>query len=68
VQQKRSSKEDRLGACLGAPGAQAPVHCGQNRNAQLIWGISSMVASVILRTWGLGNLDTVSPWDPQNIT
>jgi hypothetical protein len=35
---------------------------------QLIWGISSSVESMILHAWGIGNLDTVSPWDPQNIT
>jgi hypothetical protein len=26
------------------------------------------VGQVILRAWGIKNLDTVSPWDPQNIT
>jgi hypothetical protein len=32
VQQKRTSEEDRLGARLGAPSAQAPVPRGQNRS------------------------------------
>jgi hypothetical protein len=27
----------------------------------LIWGISSTVASVILRAWGIRNLDTTPP-------
>jgi hypothetical protein len=35
---------------------------------QLIWGISSTVASAILHAWGIKNLDTASPWDAQNIT
>jgi hypothetical protein len=35
---------------------------------QLIWCISSSMGQVILRAWGIKNLDTVSPWDPQNIT
>jgi hypothetical protein len=30
VQQKRTSEEDRLGARLGAPGAQSPIPRGQN--------------------------------------
>jgi hypothetical protein len=34
---------------------------------QLIWGIY-MVVSTILRAWGIKNLDTTSPWDPQSIT
>jgi hypothetical protein len=34
---------------------------------QLIWGIY-MVASTILRAWGIRNLDTMSPRDPQSIT
>jgi hypothetical protein len=58
VQQKRASEED-LVARLGALDAQAPVRCGQNRIAQLI--ISSTVVSVILRAWGIMNLDTASP-------
>jgi hypothetical protein len=28
---------------------------------QLIWGISFIVASAILRVWGIRNLDTASP-------
>jgi hypothetical protein len=35
---------------------------------QLIWGISSTVASAILHAWGFRNLDYVSPWDPKNTT
>jgi hypothetical protein len=38
VQQKRASEEDRLGACLGAPGAQAPVRRDQNRSAPVDLG------------------------------
>jgi hypothetical protein len=34
----------------------------------LICGISSRVVSVILRTWGIRNLDTASPWDPRTTT
>jgi hypothetical protein len=68
VQQQRASKEDRLDAHLGAPRAQAPVRHGQNRSTPVDLGISSTVASAILLAWGIKNLDTVSPWDPQKIT
>jgi hypothetical protein len=62
VQQKRTSGEDRLGAVLVHP-AHRPLYVAAKTAApQLIWGISSMVASAILRPLGIRNLDTVSPW------
>jgi hypothetical protein len=38
VQQKWASEEDRLGARLGAPRAQAPILRGQNRNTPVDLG------------------------------
>jgi hypothetical protein len=49
--------------------AHRPLYVAAKTAAlQLTWGIPSTVASVILRVGRIRNLDTASPWDPQNIT
>jgi hypothetical protein len=42
--------------------AHRPLYfAAKTATPRLIWGISSMVVSAILRAWGIRNLDTASP-------
>jgi hypothetical protein len=64
VQQKWASEEDRQGAHLGAPGAQAPVRRGQNHSAPVdLWHVLHGGAGDPPRV-GVRNLGTASPLGP----